>query len=169
MANVGKKFEKDWQDSVPIGIYIKRMPDPAIGFDVKNSTQRFAGKCPYDFVMYKQPFMYALEMKSTGTTSISFKGSSPMIKEHQIKELRKAHANGVKAGFVFNFRKSENTYYVPIEVFDAITCMQMIGKSSINEKDLLESDYMGDIIEIPSRLKKVSYHYDVEVLFKEAM
>lgn len=162
MANAGKEFEKQFKESVPKGVYILRIPDSAIGFNVEESTQRFAGKTPYDFVMYNYPNMYALELKSTSGTAISFEGKTPMIKEHQIKALRKAAVCGVKAGFVFNFRKTNTTYYVPISTFDSMTNFGMMGKSSINEKDLV--DY-GEAVVIPQKLKKVNYAYDLSVLF----
>nr|WP_302596445.1 Holliday junction resolvase RecU [uncultured Cellulosilyticum sp.] len=162
MANAGKEFEKQFKASVPKGVYILRIPDSAIGFNVEESTQRFAGKTPYDFIMYKYPNMYALELKSTSNTAISFEGKTPMIKKHQIEALRKAAACGVNAGFIFNFRKTNTTYYVSIQTFDSMTNYGMMGKSSINEKDLL--DY-GEAIIIPQRLKKVNYLYDLGVLF----
>lgn len=166
MANLGKEFEKQFKESSK-GLFLLRIPDSAIGFNVQASTQRFAGKTPYDFLLYKRPTLYALELKSTGTTSISFKGSSPMIKSHQIKELNRAKSQGAKAGFIFNFRKTNHTYYVPIEVFEAITNFGMSAKSSINENDILDWQMTHDIITIPQRLKKVNYSYDLSVLFKE--
>ena len=163
MANAGKDFEKAFKDSVPNNVYIRRMPDPAIGFDVANSTQRFAPKCPYDFWAYKYPCAYALELKSTQQTAISFDGKSPMIKKHQIEALRAAASKGVIAGFVFNFRKTNTTYFLTIQEFDNIIGHGMLNKKSINESDLGFSN----AIVIPQRLKKVNYTYDLSVLFKE--
>lgn len=163
MANPGKQFEADLKASVPEGVYFLRLTDSAIGFDVSQSTQRFAPKSPYDCILYKKPIMYALELKSTISTSLSFKGKSPMIKEHQLKKLREAAAKGVKAGFMINFRKSGNTYYLPIEEFDNITQYGMINKSSINEYDIASN---GKATKIEARLKKVKYSYNLAPLFQ---
>lgn len=162
MANPGKQFEQDLKASIPEGVYFLRLTDSAIGFDVSQSTQRFAPKSPYDCIMYKHPTMYALELKSTKNTSLSFKGKSPMIKEHQLKKLREAAAKGVNAGFMINFRTSGNTFYLPIQAFDEITQYGMISKSSINEYDITSS---GKAIRIEARLKKVKYSYNLTPLF----
>ncbi len=161
MANVGKNFEKQFKDSVPNDIYYLRLTDSAIGFDVDKSTQRFAPKSPYDVILYKHPTMYALELKSTSGTSISFKGSSPMIKGHQIKHLRKASEH-CKAGFIFNFRKTAHTYFVPIQIFDNITTSEGFNKKSVNEKDISN---IPEALLIKQKLKKVNFKYDVGVLF----
>ena len=166
MSNAGKEFEQDLKASVPEGVYFLRLTDSAIGFNVSASTQRFAPKSPYDCILYKNPIMYALELKSTISTSLSFKGKTPMIKEHQLKKLREAASKGVKAGFMINFRKSGNTYYLPIQAFDEITQYGMIDKSSINELDIVRS---GKAISIPSRLKKVRSFYDLSALFKSTI
>ena len=166
MANAGKEFEKQFKDSVPKDVYILRIPDSALGFNIEASTQRFSVKTPYDFVAFKKPNMFALELKSTSTTSISFKGKTPMIKEHQIKALRHAESKGVKAGFVFNFRKSNNTYYVPISVFDAITLQGMTTKSSISEKEV--STHEG-VVHIEQVIKRTTYSFRLEELFDIAV
>lgn len=163
MANPGKQFETDLKASVPKDVYFLRLTDSAIGFDVTASTQRFAPKSPYDCILYKEPIMYALELKSTIGTSLSFKGKSPMIKEHQLKKLREAAAKGVRAGFVINFRKNNNTYYLPIQAFDEITQYGMIGKSSINELDIAKSS---KTVKLMQRLKKVNYSYNLSPLFE---
>lgn len=164
MANAGKEFEKQFKASVPGDVYILRIPDSAIGFNIEESSQRFAVKTPYDFVAFKKPYMYALELKSTSTNSVSFRGSSPMIKDHQVKALRAAAQKGIKAGLIINFRKSNNTYFVPIGEFDGLTQHGMCTKSSLSE---FEISKRGNVILIPQRLKKVNYEYDLSILFKE--
>lgn len=160
--NPGKQFEADLKASIPSDVYFLRLTDSAIGFNVAESTQRFAPKSPYDCILYKAPTMYALELKSTISTSLSFKGKSPMIKEHQIKKLGEAASKGVNAGFLINFRKSNNTYYLSIQAFNEITQYGMLGKSSISELDIAQS---GKAIKIEQRLKKVNYSYNLSPLF----
>lgn len=156
--NEGKQFEKDFRDSIPDDVYSLRLVDPAIGFDVEHSVQRFTPRNPYDLILYKKPTMYCLELKSTKGTAISFQGSSPMIKEHQIKKLTEAAGKGCQAGFVLNFRGSQRTYYLPIKEFHRIT--RVIGKSSLNEDDV-----RGTGLPLPVRHLKVHNRYDMDILF----
>lgn len=163
MANVGKQFEQNFKDSVPSDVYYLRLHDSSIGFDVANSTQRFALKSPFDCILYKHPQMHALELKSTSSTSISYKGKTPMIRPHQLEKLREAAAKGIKAGFIFNFRGSHHTYFISIQDFDAITDYQMTSKCSISELTIFQS---GKAIMIPQSIKRVNWKYDLSVLFE---
>ena len=115
--NEGKKFEQNFKKSVPKDVYYLRLNDSSIGFDIENSTQRFALKSPYDCILYSHGRMYCLELKSTNSRSISFNGSSPMIKKHQVESLIFANGFGCISGFILNFRISGNTYFLPIRQF----------------------------------------------------
>lgn len=165
MANAGKEFEKDFKNSVPEDVYYMRINDNALGFNIQQSQQRFTTKSPYDALMYRCPCFFALELKSTQGKSISFGGKQPMIKEHQIKELAKASKhNGIKAGFVFNFRECDNkTVFVPIVEF--IKIARSNGKKSININELNESNS----VVISNTLKKVRYKYDIEKFMLDAL
>ena len=162
VSNVGKNFEQNFKDSVPKDVYYLRLHDSAIGFDTANSTQRFALKSPFDCMLYKLPVLYALELKSTSGKSVSYRGTSPMIKSHQIQKLREAACKGIKAGFIFNFRQSNRTYFLSVGDFDGLTDHQMRTKSSISELEIINS---GRAILIPQTLKKVNWKYDLDVLF----
>lgn len=155
--NEGKKFEQDIKKSIPDDAYYKRMPDASIGFDIANSPQRFAPKSPFDCLVYKSPHLHIWELKSTNSGRVSFAGSSPMIKKHQIEELTKAAQYDIKSGFLINFRDTGGTYFVPISSFEAFRIMT--EKKSVNEKDM---DQIG--IEIPHRKLKVNYRYDLNIL-----
>lgn len=157
--NQGKIFEEDIKKSIPEDVYYLRLHDSAIGFDIENSTQRFSLKSPYDSILYRNGKMYALELKSTNAGRISFAGSNPMIKEHQIKELTKAAQYGIEAGFLINFREN-GTYYVPVHSFLAFR--SDTDKKSMNEKDV---EIMGVLI--PCIKLKVRYRYDLNVFMKE--
>ena len=162
MMNPGKQFEENFKKSIPAGVYFKRLNDSSIGFDIENSTQRFALKSPYDYFLYYRGNLYCLELKSTKNKAISYAGSSPMIKEHQIKELEKAHEFGCKAGFVLNFRDTGNTYFMLINYFTHLT--QKLNKNSFNEKDL---EICKNCIPIPSKKLKVNYRYDLTAMLGE--
>lgn len=158
MANQGKRFEADFKNSIPADTYYLRLHDSSIGFDIKNSTQRFALKSPFDCILYRSGRMYCLELKSVEKGAISYTGSNPKIKEHQIKELIKASEHGITSGFILNFRKTEHAYFLPIAQFEFLR--QTLDKKSFNEKDL-----QGFVIEIPQRKLRVNYRYDLSVLW----
>jgi recombination protein U len=129
--NSGKVFEENFKKSVPEDTYYQKLHDSSIGFDIENSTQRFALKSPYDIILFRKARMYSLELKSVKDGAISYAGSNPKIKEHQINELIKAAQYGIIAGFILNFRDTENTYFLPIANF--VFFRQESTKKSFNE------------------------------------
>lgn len=155
--NTGKIFEENFKKSVPIDTYYLRLHDSSVGFDIENSTQRFALQSPYDCILYRACKMYCLELKSIKEKSISYDGASPKIKKHQIDELVKASKYGCEAGLILNFRGSGTTYYLSIEMF--INLVSGMDKKSINEKEVASCSMI-----IPSRKLKVNYRYDLSVL-----
>ena len=102
--------------------------------------------------------MFALELKSTKQKSISFAGSSPMIKKHQVKALTQAAKFGIIAGFIFNFR-GNGTYFLPIQKFNDFTNSTM--RKSI---DLSHCKLEG--IEMYETKLKVNSRYATERLFE---
>lgn len=160
--NAGKIFEKDFKDSIPESVYYKKLQDAAIGFNIETSQQRFAPKSPYDFILYQYPNMWCLELKSTEGTSISFNGKTPMIRPHQRKELMEAHEKRCIAGFVMNFRKVEQTYFVPIDTFEKFA--ESTTKKSINPGDIMK--LMDGLPRQPfciqQQKKQVHYRYAVD-------
>lgn len=75
--NEGKRFENNFKKSVPKDAYYLRLHDSSIGFDIENSTQRFALKSPFDCLLYRKGRMYCLELKTVKDGGISYAGSSP--------------------------------------------------------------------------------------------
>lgn len=168
MKNEGKKFEEDFQNSIPDNIKIDRLKDPSVSFNIKNQNEdnkkksaiRFSGRNPYDYILYRYPNQLCLELKTTSSKSFSYKGCSPKIQEHQIKGLLKA-SKYCDAGFILNFRNmaNNNTYYISIENFLKIT--SMISKKSINENDIKPFSYL-----ISNKIKRTRYKYDIDALMK---
>ena len=154
--NQGKKFEQDFKNSVPGDVYYLRLHDSANGFDVEemkeHTNQRFAAKSPYDVILCKDGKMMALELKSTGGSSVG------NITSSQEKELKKAGDKGVFAGFVLNFRKTERTYFVPIKEY--MELKEETKKKSINEKDISRIPH----VVLPGKKLKVNYRYDLSEL-----
>jgi recombination protein U len=154
--NDGKLFENDFKESVPKDTYYFRVKDPAQSFGEGQNNLRFSSPNPFDIILFHEDTMFALELKSTKGTAFSFKGSSPMIKENQIKELTKAaQFKGIIPGFIFNLRKESGnkTYFLHISDFNKL--IASTTKSSINEKDIIDSG----AIEVRGEIKKVRYKY----------
>lgn len=152
--NPGKQFEDDFKKSVPADTYYLRLHDSSIGFDIENSTQRFALKSPYDVVLCRNGQMYSIELKSNKESSMSFEGKSARIKMEQVNNLLKAEKAGAVAGLVLNFRKYTETYFVRSSVFCEFT--RACGKKSINIDDARRIGIL-----VPCRQLKVHYRYDL--------
>ena len=161
--NQGKIFEQDFRKSIPNDVYFLRLTDSAIGFDIKNSTQRFAVKSPYDCLMYKKPHLYCLELKSTKQDYIPFTGSAQMIKEHQVENLKKAAAHNCIAGFVLNFRTAKKTFFLPIKDYEMLTEKLQRTKKSLNIEDL---ELTKNCLLIPQLKLRTHCRYDVENLIR---
>ena len=168
MINIGKRFENNFRDSVSDDILYYRLKDSAQSFGNSNHL-RFSSKNPFDCLLYKSPSLFALELKSVGTSSISFERSKDekgIIHYHQIQGLNEwGKHEGVIAGLILNFRHkdgNENCYFVHIQ--DFVNMVQTLDKKSFNEKDLC--NYNPLIIK--SEKKKVNYRYDISKFIIEA-
>lgn len=106
--NEGKKFEEDWKNSVPDNVFIERINDTFYSGVVNIA----------DFIIYAFPNLFLMELKSDKGKSIPFS----RLNNRQLKKLEtESKKRGVKAGFVFNFREVEQTYYIDVhDVIDYI-------------------------------------------------
>jgi len=119
------------------------LKDDSLGFaNVKN---------PCDFILYKIPNIYLLELKSHKGKSIPFGA----IQHYQIELLHRYNQmDGVVAGFVFNFRDVNETYFV-----DAVTAYQFYH---VGERKSFSLEWTrGNGILIPQKLKRTRYQYDL--------
>lgn len=154
--NPGKVFEADIRSSVPDDVYYLRLRDPIL--EDGRGGYRFGDRCPFDMLLYLEPVLCCLELKSTGGTSISFDGANPMIKPHQLQGLREAATKGCRAGVLLNYRRTGGTYFVSIQAFDQ--WRSGTDRKSINEKD---TRHIGKAV--PSRLLRTRHRYDIDSLF----
>lgn len=165
--NPGKRFENNWKNSVPEDVLYYRLKDSAQAFDTQNkrtSKLRFSLTNPCDCFMFKSPFLYALELKHTSSTSMSFERDksekNKMIHYHQIKGLAEfdRYENTI-CGFLLNFHHkkddTETLYFQYIKDFNIM--ISEILKKSLNEKDLMNYNAMI----VPSRKMRTNYKYDV--------
>lgn len=170
-TNPGKEFEHQFKTSaIEQGMYFYRIKDVNPMFLKANAK---VSKNDFDSFMYKKPYLFALEFKSTGQKSISF--SEKIIKKHQIEALKDASTyEGIIAGFIFNFRSADNyTCFVPIERFldykhvaengiDDHTYQSKVNKGSIPIGICKEIGF-----EIVSVKKKKKYRYYIGNLLNE--
>lgn len=157
--NTGKILEQNWKKSVPSNVFYYRPPDSAQSFGT-NRNLRFSAKSPCDCFMFNGVFLYALELKSVGTKSMSFERENSdkgVIHKHQIDNLYKfSQYENVISGFIFDFRLSDSTYFCHIN--DFIEMINNIEKKSFNEKDLYE---WGKPLKIEKKKLKINYRYDI--------
>lgn len=163
--NIGKVFEENWKKSIPKNVWYYRPPDSAQSFG--NTTNlRFSAKSPCDCFMFNGEVLYTLELKSVGTTSISFektKEDKGVIHKHQIDKLLEFSTyKNIISGFLLDFRLSDKTYFCMIEEF--VNMINRLGKKSFNESDLFK---WCNPIEIEKKKMKVNYKYSVEKFLQE--
>ena len=116
--------------------------------------------------MFNGEVLYTLELKSVGTTSISFertKEDKGVIHKHQIDNLLKFSTyENIVSGFVLDFRLSDKTYFSMIEEF--VNMVNNLDKKSFNEKDMFE--WCNPIV-IEKKKLKVNYRYDICKFLKD--
>jgi penicillin-binding protein-related factor A (putative recombinase) len=164
--NEGKKFESDFQKSIPEDVYFYRLRDTASAFGGGSDFLRFSSQNHYDCFLYKHPFFYPTELKSNQGTSFSIQHTKEEkgkdIKLHQIEGLTAASKfSGAYAGLILNFRKTGNTYWLDIRNFNRFN--EGTEKKSINEKDVQEFGGIG----IRSEIKRVRYKYFIGELIEK--
>lgn len=164
--NIGKVFEQNWKASCPDWLLTYKPPDAAQSFNMQNNL-RFSQHSPCDYMMFDghNGIFYTLELKSfQGSCSFErTKEDKGTIHHHQIESLNKfATYPNVISGFLLDFRKSDNTYFILIDEFNEM--INHITKKSFNEKDMLE---WCNPIKIEKKKLKVNYRYNVELFLKE--
>lgn len=158
--NQGKLFEQDFQKSIPSTCWIYRLRDNASSFANGNVT-RFTSSNICDYLLFDDisKTLFLIECKSTQGTSVPLS----MVRDNQIKGLLNASKHNLIAGFLINFRNSNNnTYFISIENY--MKMLNNINKKSFNIKDLT----VNGAIEINSTKKRTRYTYDIKKMIDEA-
>lgn len=137
MANEGKRWEKNFKDS---------MGDTCIR--LYDTTNGYAGiKNPCDFIYYSYPFMFMFELKSVSGHRLSLSN----ITDNQYESLLKFNKEiGIKAGICVEFREVKECFYIPIELIKALKAK---GAKSITNS---ECKLFMNIILIPTVYKQVN-------------
>ena len=165
MQNDGKRFEKDFIDSVPSKWFKYRLNDSSSSWS-SGEESRFTPSNICDFIVYTKKDLWLLELKSHKGVSIPTapkynpKGKLTdygVIKAKQLDGLVKANEKGILAGFVFNFRDKEETYFLMAE-----KVKEFIDSES---RKSIPIDYIKDNGILIKQTKKISrYTYILEFM-----
>ena len=150
MADRGKKFEaqfaQDWLNTFPDS-FCYRLHDQVTGYKITSRN-------PCDFICYKFPYLYLLEIKSHEGNTFPFSAF------RQYEELIKyKYIKGVVAGVILWLVNHDKVLYIPIETFIKL---EEEGKKSYNIKMLGDPEYPA--YEIPSVKKRTFLTSDYSVL-----
>lgn len=152
MKDYGKKFEKDFKDSMPSEVWYYR---------IKTRTTSYKGDSEIaDSICFRKPNLFIFELKSTKEKRLPFS----MIRPNQIQGISRAVQNyDVYGGILVQLREPYYHFYVPIEVL-----VEYIenGHKSIKLKDI-ETD--SRIIEVPFTVKRVTCQLDVHHLLDKIL
>lgn len=127
----------------------------------------FSVKNLCDYLMYKHPILYLLELKSSLGQSIPFSN----IAEHQLEGLTQANQlKGIEAGFIVNMRDLEETYFFRAEVVNNYILVQTKLYEKTKGKEGRKSipiDWMRkNGVLIPQEIKITRYTYDITPLIR---
>ena len=161
-VNRGKKFEDVIRESfekVP-GVSIDRLHDQTTKF--KGTS---ANIC--DFIVYREPYEYYIECKSVHGNTLSIHSNDPKHKYGNISNtqweglLEKSQIEGVTAGIICWWIDKDVTLFLPIQILNQF---KRVGNKSVRY-DI--SEYIGNVIEIKGKKKRVFFDYDMEEFLNE--
>ncbi len=164
----GKKFEEDFKKSIPDRCDVTRLYDAggwSGGVPGEGDNIRFTPSNPCDLIVFSANLvtshgkLYKLELKSLNGKSLPL-GNIKSSDEKRLKFVAKLVASenrGVMAGFVVNFRDTNETFFVlASKVFVFI---ELAERASIPIAWFREN---GRLIE--QKIKRVRWGYDLEWL-----
>ena len=160
MQNEGKKFEKDFKDSVPDDVWYYRFRDGTATFYggmEQDNGLRFqqSNICDCELFM-KQHGLFLLELKSHMGKSLPYS----VFKEEHLKELAKALNYGIATGAVINMREVGKTYFLSTDAI--IEHMNTSGRKSIPLDYMRERGYR-----LKAEQKRVRWRYDVKDMIEQ--
>jgi recombination protein U len=163
--NPGKAFEEDFKKSIPDRCDVTRLYD-AGGWSggEAGGVQRFTPANPCDLIIFARRLdpvpmcaMYKLELKSLKGKSLPL-GNIKSSDEKRLKFVAKLVASevkGVKAGFIVNFRDTNETFFVLASKVAAF--LEAAERASIPITWFRENGLL-----IKQKLKIKRYGYDLE-------
>lgn len=171
MANKGKEFEGDVKVSAKNqGLWILRLNDTSLSWQ-KEKTARFTPNNIADFLIYRYPYLFVIECKSTKYKSIGIQRDpeedEKMIKAQQIQNLINCSTvEGIYSGFMLNYRddnnlNNSNTYWMPIQNFSDFLVNN--DKKSINAVDVVEYG----CVKVDQILRRTHFTYDINKMLDD--
>lgn len=165
----GKKFEEDFEASLKTE---NCLDNQEIHFQrLKDDMGKFKGvRNPYDYMIFRQPKLYLLELKSVKTDTIPFSNFAEKRKDKETgrviqtyERLKKlAHAGeikGVEAGFLIEFRKTGVVYYA--------TASQVYALVANGERKSITRQYADQhFIMVRRWLARTRHRYHVGLLMR---
>lgn len=152
--NYGKDFEEEIKKAF--------LREPFVDVQrLYDTTNGFTGiKQPSDFIVYKYPYQYYIECKTTWENTLR------KDKLTQLDTLlKKQEVPGVVAGFMVWYIKHDTTVFIPV----ATVYRHLLKYKSINIKDIQNNNLAesGDYFYIDGQKRRVFYDYYMDVFFKE--
>ena len=146
--NTGKIFEEDIKKSIDDTAFLYRLRDSG-GSWQGGEKSRFTPSNICDFILFKSPRMYLLELKSHKGKSIPYTAIKQLDKLLEVSN-RKLENLGVY--LLLNFADLEETYLIEVESVASIRDSKT--RKSLSIEDVREYGYKVDQVK-----KKVRYRY----------
>ena len=156
MQNNGKRFETNFKNSVPKDTYIYRLKDGSASWD-KGTRTRFQAKNICDFILYKKPYLFLLELKSTKGKNLP----NSNVKTNQLEGLLEASKyDGIICGIVIEFSEQNATYFIEISQYKRF--LKNMSRKS------LPLDYVAkNGVKIDTEKMRVNSKFDIEKMIKD--
>lgn len=168
--NTGKQFEADFKKSMPPDAWCYRLRDSAATYYGGNENLAFSVDNICDFIVYRHPVLYLMELKTIDTPSIPlqkiFGKYDPDKKQyHKIKHITDmitaASTEGITAYVIINYRGKVNRTFA-VQAFDILHYSITENRKSIPWQWAALHG-----IEIAQRQLRVHWRYDVEAFLRE--
>lgn len=172
--NEGKRFERDFKASVPADAWCYRLRDSPVSYYGGSGAEgiRFAQDNLCDFVLYRAPTLYLLELKTVGTRSAPLTSLFGKLdpekgtykKQKHLQDMADAAVRrSLQALVVLNYRLAEHTYALPAaDVLDFVRQAIAGGRKSIPEDWCREHGRP-----VNARRLRVNWRYDVAAMMDE--
>ena len=148
--NTGKQFEEDIKKSVDNAAFLYRLRDSGGSWQGGNKS-RFTPSNICDFILFKSPKLYLLELKSHKGKSIPY----GVIKQlDKLLDVANKKLENLKVLLLLNFADLEETYVIEVESVASIKDSKT--RKSLSIEDVREYGYRVDQVK-----KKVRYRYEL--------
>ena len=154
--NSGKRFENNFKKSIPKDVYVYRFKDGSASWG-GNEKVRFQAKNICDFMLYKKPYLFLFELKSTKGKSLP----NTNIKKHQLEDLLIAsNYIGTVCGLLIEFSDCNTVYFIEIKEYDNFI--------KYNTRKSIPIEYLKEKgIEVETTKKKINIKLNIEKMLSQ--